>query len=144
MSLKILSQVINYDKDTLNAGIGGAASLDVRLNVVSTNTQIWKIMAIKNNAEPFHPNLLLGIYNSNSYIASIDKNTETFKDLYINNIGIATEPGNYIGNVVMNGKLTIGNSSNNNTYTHMLDVVNKNNTNIAIFRSSNNYLSISS
>ena len=74
--------------------------------------------------------------NNNPYIASVDRITDNFRDLYVNNLGI--DNLSQIGNIVIAGKTTIGNNSNDINKNFTLDVFSKyNSNNIALFRNSN-------
>jgi|688.fasta_scaffold05615_14 hypothetical protein len=136
MSLTALAQAFIVDSD-INIGLGTPPTPNVRFtinNSISPNS--WKSLILKNNNSDI---LSFGIYQiggaNNPYISSIDRTTEKFNDLYINNLGINQQ--NYIGNVVIAGKTTIGNNSNNVANDYILDVFSKTNNNIALIRNSN-------
>jgi hypothetical protein len=97
----------------------------------------WKTLIVKSNQGD---NLSFGTYqfnnNNNASIASTDRITGNFKDIYLNNTGI--DVNTQIGNVIIAGKTTIGNNSNTVEKNYTFDVFSKyNNNNIALLRNSN-------
>jgi len=139
-SLKTISQGLSFEPDKLNLGIGSTFISNSRLAVINNNQSSWKTAIFKN--DPSSDYLTIGSYNNNIHISAIANDNSTFKDLYINNLGIVEQPSNQIGNIIINGKTTIGNSFNSIIYDHTIDIVSKN-SNIAIFRNNNYILSIS-
>jgi hypothetical protein len=138
MSLTTLAQTFNVDPNTYNVGLGTPFTPNVRFTINNSDPlNNWKTLIIKSNTGH---HLTLGSYEfnglNNPYIASIDRNSlENFCNLYINNLG--NNVNNHIGNVIIAGKTTIGNNSNTNENNYILDVFQKNNNNIALFRNSN-------
>lgn len=139
-SLRTLGQGLNFDSDKLNLGIGATFIPNTRLAIFNNNPSSWRTAIFKDN--PTSDFITVGNYNFNTHISAMN-DSGSFRDLYINNLGIASQPSSLIGNIIMNGKTTIGNSSNNPIFNHSLDVY-TNSSNIAIFRNSNYYLSLSS
>jgi hypothetical protein len=142
MSLTALSQAFNVDAN-INVGLGSPPIPDVRLTINNANPlNSWKTFIVKSNTSD---HLTLGTYEfsgaNNPYISSIDRLTDSFKDLYINNLGNNVK--NQIGNVIIAGKTTIGNNSNTIANNYILDVFSKDNNNIALFRNSNLELNFS-
>jgi hypothetical protein len=121
----------------------GSFSYNAKLTITN-NPNSWKTAIFKNINSDY---VSIGLYdlnsNSNPYIGAIDKTTDIFKDLYINNLGISSQPANLIGNVIINGKTTIGNSSNSKENNFILDVYSKTSNNLVLFRNSNSHLSFS-
>jgi len=121
----------------------GSYSHNAKLTITN-NPYSWKTAIFKNIDSDY---VSIGLYdlnsNSNPYIGAIDKTTDIFKDLYINNLGISSQPANLIGNVIINGKTTIGNSSNSKENNFILDVYSKTSNNLVLFRNSNSHLSFS-
>lgn len=139
-SLRTIGQGLNFDSDKLNLGIGGSFIPNVRLSIYNNNPTFWKTAIFKNSLDSDY--LSIGTFNiTNTYIATISNDNQTFKDLYINNIG--TSYSSNIGNVIIGGKTTIGNFSNNQIFNHSLDVVSQG-SNIALFRNKDYQLSFSS
>jgi len=137
MSLSTLGSAFNIDPNSLNIGVGIAFTPNVRFTINNGNPQSsWKTTIIRSSTGN---HLTLGTYEidgyNNPYIASIDKSIDTFRDLYINNLGNQNESN--IGNVIINGKTIIGNNSNTIENNHILDVYSKKSNDIAIFRTSN-------
>ena len=139
-SLRIIGQGLNFDPEKLNLGIGSSFFPNIRLAIYNNNPQSWKTAIFKNTPDSDY--LSIGSYNCNIYLAAIANDNQNFKDLYINNLGTSSPPLPNIGNIIMNGKVTIGNFSNNTIFNHPLDVVSQTN-NIALFRNDNYQLSIS-
>ena len=136
MSLTALSQAFNVDTN-INVGLGSPPTPDVRLTINNgLPLNSWKTLIVKSNSGD---HLTLGTYeisgNNNPFISSIDRFTDNFKDLYINNLGNNVK--NQIGNVIIAGKTTIGNNSNTISNNYILDVFSKDSNNIALFRNSN-------
>lgn len=136
MSLTALTQAFNVDTN-INVGLGAPPTPDVRLTINNGNPlNSWKTFIVKSNTGN---HLTLGTYEiggvNNPYISSIDRLTDNFKDLYINNLG--NNVRNQIGDVIIAGKTTIGNNSNTIDNNYILDVFSKNSNNIALFRNSN-------
>jgi len=139
MSLKTLGQGLNFEIDKLNLGIGGSFIPSTRLSIINNNLQSWKTAIFKNT---FNSDFIsIGIYNNNPHISSLNDNG-IFKDLYLNNLGIEGQSNLSTGNVIINGKTTIGNNINNSNLNYSLDVYTNSN-NIVIFRNSNINLSLS-
>jgi len=138
-SLRTIGQGLRFDTETLNLGIGSAFTPNVRLTIFNNNPQSWKTAIFKNTDSSDY--LSIGTYNNNTYLSVISNDNSSFKNLYLNNIGDPAQPSSTIGNVIINGKTTIGNYTNNTTFNHSLDVVSKTN-DIAIFRNNNVQLSL--
>jgi len=137
MSLTALSQAFIVDQSTFNVGLGTPFTPNVRLTINNgTPLTSWKSLIVKSNTGH---HLTSGTYEynncNNPYIASIDRLTDNFRELYINNLGIDVK--NQIGDVIIAGKTTIGNNSNTIENNYILDVFSKNTNNIALFRNSN-------
>ena len=144
-SLRVISKSLTFEETSSNIGIGGSFVPGVKLTVVN-NPNSWKTTIFKNSQNSDY--ISIGNYdlnnNNNNYIASIDKSIDLFKDLYINNLGISSQPTSLIGNVIINGKTTIGNSSNDPiTNNYILDVNSRTSNNILILRNSNSSLNFS-
>lgn len=144
-SLAAITSAFQIDTDT-NVGIGIQPTNKVRLTVNNGDTTYWKTAIFRANNGGHH--LTLGTYqlnnSNNCFIGAINSTTfDTFTDLYINHLGYDNQLPKHIGNVIINGKTSIGNNSNNSSLNHMLDVFSKNSSNIAIFRNSNLNLTIS-
>ena len=144
-SLAAITSAFQIDNDT-NVGIGIQPTTKVRLTVNNGDTTYWKTAIFRANNGGNH--LTVGTYqlnnSNNCFIGAINSTTfDTFTDLYINHLGYDNQLARHIGNVIINGKTTIGNNSNNSNLTHTLDVFSKNSSNIAIFRNSNLNLNIS-
>jgi len=137
-SLRTVGQGLNFDVDKLNLGIGSVFTPNIRLSVYNNNPDSWKTAIFKNT--PNSDYLSIGTFNNNTYLSAIANDNQTFKDLYINNLGNSSSSN--IGNVIINGKTTIGNFSNNSIFNHSLDVVSQT-SNIALFRNDNYQLSFS-
>lgn len=137
-SLRTLGQGLNFDVDKLNLGIGSVFTSNIRLSVYNNNIDSWKTAIFKNT--PNSDYLSIGTFNNNTYLSAIANDNQTFKDLYINNLGNSSSSN--IGNVIINGKTTIGNFSNDPIFNHSLDVVSQT-SNIALFRNRNYQLSFS-
>lgn len=136
-SLKTISQGLSFESEKLNLGVGGPYIPNTRLSIINNNTNSWKTAIFKNTS--ISDFITIGTFENNNHLSVIN-NDGTFKDLYLNNLGIASQPANLIGNIIINGKTTIGNN-NNPTYTHNLDVYSKS-ANIAIFRNNDFNLSL--
>jgi len=137
MSLTALSQAFIVDQNNYNVGLGTPFIPNVRLTVNNGSpSTTFKTLIVKSNTGH---HLTVGTYengnDNNPYIASIDRITDNFRDLYLNNLG--NNVSNQIGNVVIAGKTTIGNNSNTIENNYILDVFSKNSNNIALFRNSN-------
>ena len=140
-SLRVISKSLNFEESTANIGIGGSFAPNVKLTIIN-NPNSWKNTIFKNSQNSDY--ISIGTYDSNNYIASIDKNIDLFKDLYINNIGISSQPSSLIGNVIINGKTTIGNNSNDIiTNNYIVDIYSKTSNNLLILRNSNSFLDFS-
>lgn len=139
-SLRTIGQGLNFDSDKLNLGIGSSFIPNVRLSVYNNNSQSWRTAIFKNTPDSDY--LSIGNYNCNVYLSAIANDNQTFKDLYINNLGISSQPPSNIGNIIMNGKVTIGNFSNNSNFNHSIDVFSQT-CNIALFRNKDYSLSLS-
>jgi hypothetical protein len=138
-SLKTIGQGLNFDSEKLNLGIGSSFIPNTRLSVFNNNPSSWRTAIFK---DTFSSDFItIGNFNTNPHISAMGDNG-IFRDLYLNNLGIASQPSSLIGNIIMNGKITIGNSSNNSLFNHSLDVY-TNSSNIAVFRNSNLNLSLS-
>ena len=144
-SFATIASAFQVDNDA-NLGIGIQPTTKVRLTVNNGDTTYWKtaIFGANNGGNQ----LTIGTYQLNScnscFLGAIDATTyDTFMDLNINHLGYNNQLSKHIGNVIINGKTTIGNNSNNSSLTHALDVFSKNSSNIAIFRDSNLNLNIS-
>jgi hypothetical protein len=116
-------------------------SLTINNNNISNLDVNWKTLIVKSiNGDQLSFGTYQNNTNNNASIASIDKVTGNFKDLYLNNTGI--DVNTQIGNVVIAGKTTIGNNSNTIGNNFTMDVFSKyNNNNIALLRNSNLQLS---
>ena len=140
-SLKTIANGIKFNTNSSNIGIGGSYTLDSKLTIIN-NSNYWKNTIFKNSSNSDY--ISIGLYNSNysnnPYIAAINSSNDIFRDLYINNLGIANQPSSLIGNVIINGKTTIGNYSNSIDNNFILDVYSKTSNNLAIFRNSNTSL----
>lgn len=139
MSLTTLFQAINIEQNTNNIGLGIPYIPNVRLTVNNGYPQnTYKTSIFKSNTGH---HLTLGTYEFNNYnnpfVASIDRITDDFRDLYLNHLGYDNQLSNHIGNVIINGKTIIGNNSNTIQNNHILDVFSKKSNDIAIFRNSN-------
>lgn len=139
-SLRTIGQGLNFEADKLNLGIGSSFTPNVRLSVYNNNVQSWKTAIFKNTPDSDY--LSIGTFNNNTYLSAIANDNQTFKDLYINNLGNSLQPVSNIGNVIINGKTTIGNFSNNPIFNHSLDVISQT-SNIALFRTRDYLLSFS-
>jgi len=140
-SLRTVGQGLNFDVDKLNLGIGSVFTPNIRLSVYNNNVDSWKTAIFKNT--PNSDYLSIGTFNNNTYVAAIANDNQTFKDLYINNLGNSLQPASTIGNVIINGKTTIGNFTNTPSFNHSLDVVSQV-SDIALFRNRDYRLSVSS
>jgi len=144
-SLRVISKSITFEETSSNIGIGGSFVPNVKLAIIN-NSNSWKNTIFKNSQNSDY--ISIGLYdfnsNNNNYIAAIDKSIDLFKDLYINNLGISSQPSSLIGNVIINGKTTIGNSSNDIiTNNYLLDINSKTSNNLLILRNSNSFLDFS-
>jgi hypothetical protein len=143
-SLKAIANGIKFNINSSNIGIGGSYLQNIKLAIIN-NSNSWKNTIFKNNLNSDY--VSIGLYDSNfsnnPYIAAIDNSTDLFKDLYINNLGISSQPASLIGNVIINGKTTIGHYCNSIDQNYILDVYSKTSNNLAIFRNSNTSLSYS-
>jgi hypothetical protein len=140
-SLRTVGQGLNFDVDKLNLGIGSVFTPNIRLSVYNNNVDSWKTAIFKNT--PNSDYLSIGTFNNNTYVAAIANDNQTFKDLYINNLGNSLQPTSTIGNVIINGKTTIGNFTNTPSFNHSIDVVSQI-SDIALFRNRDYRLSVSS
>lgn len=144
-SLSVISSILKYNNQTFNTSVGSVPLNDTKLNVIASANN-WKsarfgtvdagntnavILGVYYNSNTSDPNNL----NNNATIVSQHTNTN-FRDLFINNYG--TNSNNSYGNVIINGKTTIGDYYNSRLYTHSLDI--KGTSNILNLRSSNNTL----
>ena len=144
-SLSTFSSIIKYSKFNYNTSIGFNVLNDTKLNVVS-NSNNWKSVRFGTLDAGDSNSIILGIYNNigaidennlnfNASIISYNTNNNKFKDLFINNFGINS---NTNGNVIIQGKTTIGDYYNSKLYNHSLDI--KGTSNILNLRSANNTL----
>jgi hypothetical protein len=137
-SLKTLGQGLNFEPEKLNLGIGSSFISNTRLSIINNNPSSWRTAIFKDTINSDF--ITIGNFNFNPHISAITDNG-IFRDLYLNNLGIASQPSSLIGNIIINGKTTIGNSSNNTSFNHSLDVY-TNSSNIAVFRNPNFNLSL--
>jgi hypothetical protein len=137
-SLRTVGLGLNFEADKFNVGIGSGFTSNIRLSVYNNNPQSWRTAIFKNTFNSDY--LSIGTFNNNTHLSVIANDNQSFKDLYINNLGNSLSSN--IGNVIINGKTTIGNFSNNTIFNHSLDVVSQT-SNIALFRNANYQLSFS-
>lgn len=138
-SLKTIGQGLNFESEKLNLGIGSSFIPNTRLSIFNNNPSSWRTAIFKDTVNSDF--VTIGNFNTNPHISAMGDNG-IFRDLYLNNLGIASQPSSLIGNIIINGKTTLGNSSNNPLFNHSLDVY-TNSTNIAVFRNFNYNLSLS-